>query len=347
MKNKIVWISRSTGPNNNHKAYIESLKSDIYYIDWPESSSSIHRLLSWIKSAWKFRDQKKYNVIITIDIKIPIVIAKILKLIRKDQKIVCFHATELLYFLKSNFYSKVTEKFFIKSLNCYDAHICISKMGTLLLEDIIGKNKIIHTMFNGVTKRRQAIFKQINPNLNSNNIIFISNLYAGWRLWYKGIDLMLNAFEIAIKQNPNLTLSIVGFIDNNIKDSIFEGYSDSLKEKTKLIGSLSSLEQVFLQASLCIHCSRGEAFGNSIVEAMWAGVPTIVSEYTGSKEVVELSNEDLIFPLNPHKISEKINWYFDLTLIEKQKISDKMRTSSTNYTQENAMGRLKEIVDEI
>jgi len=70
---------------------------------------------------------------------------------------------------------------------------------------------------------------------------------------------------------------------------------------------------------------------------MNAGLPALVSEWTGAKEVVEQVSKKLIAPLDPTAIAERIHWYFDLSPEEKKAFSEKSKEISKFYTEENSM----------
>jgi glycosyltransferase involved in cell wall biosynthesis len=64
---------------------------------------------------------------------------------------------------------------------------------------------------------------------------------------------------------------------------------------------------------------------NTVVEAMAAGLPALISEWTGTRETVKKVDENLIAPLEPEAIAEKILWYFSLTSAERKKLSERSR----------------------
>ncbi|MBT1654987.1 glycosyltransferase, partial [Klebsiella pneumoniae] len=78
----------------------------------------------------------------------------------------------------------------------------------------------------------------------------------------------------------------------------------------------------FEEASLCLHLSNGDAFPVSTLEAMSAGVPTIVSTTTGTKEVVKVIEPRLVVDSEPMAAIKAVDWYFGLSEGAKVGISD-------------------------
>ena len=349
-KKNIVWISRSTGPNKNHRNYIEKSGSDLQFLDWNDNAPAPLRYLEWFYKTIFFKNRRKYDIIISIDVKFPVAGLKFLRLLRKDQKIICFDATETLYFLHSGFYKGKTALAFKKALEIYDGHICVSKMQEDLLKLLIGeKAKNVHTIFNGIEDEEYARLLAVKPDLESKNIVFIGNLYASWRLWYKGIDLLLGAFKLLSQQHKDATLTIVGEVEARARQEIEKAIPIELKEKIIFHGKEADLTIPFSKGAVYLHPSRGEAYGISIIEAMAAGLPSFVSNWTGAKEVVEIVDKQMVFDLNDSEsgIANKINAYFNLSLGEKIKLSQRVKQATASYIRSNSVKRLNDVLSQI
>lgn len=343
---KIAWISRPSGPNLNHRGYIESLNAEIIYIDRHDDLPFRKRLVKWIKSAFLFSRKDNYDILVSIDIIYPLIFAKLLGRIPRKTKLVCFHATETLYFLKTGFYTKGTEKFLFYLLKKFNYHVCVSQYLTDMLIDFNIEEKKIYTIFNGVHNTRVEALKKVIPDLTTKKFVFIGNLYSGWRLWYKGIDLMLDAYAKAKVNIPELELHVIGESDNGIQNELLEKYVPAeYRKDVKFLGRVADFASLLNNYSLYLHCARGEAFGISVIEAMMGSLPVLVSNETGAKEVVERVSKDLLFALNSEEIAAKITHYMNLSLEEKQQLSILCRAACEPNTQANAIVRIKEVFD--
>lgn len=348
----VVYITSRGGTHPSHKAYAEAVNADFQYVDfklrWHDiSAPAWKRYLSWIVCAWTFPNREKYKIFITGGQQFPAVLMKRFKRITNQQKIVCFHANETLYFLHSGYYSRYTSFALKLLLRQYDFHICASQMQTDLLHQLTGGSlKNVFTTFNGVKDKRLNSFSNLKPSLNGKQILLICNLYAGWRLWYKGVDLMIQAV-LQVMQHTPVTFTVVGEIEEEAKAELVQMIGKDDLSKIHFAGKTSKLEDFLEQSALYLHCARGEAFGISVLEAMAAGLPSIVSEWTGAKEVVTKADSALIVPLDKNAIVEKIQWYFKLSLAEKEHLSEKCRIACKSYTESKAVESFKNIVEEI
>jgi glycosyltransferase involved in cell wall biosynthesis len=113
------------------------------------------------------------------------------------------------------------------------------------------------------------------------------------------------------------------------------------------LGHKSKIEDYLTNYSLCVHCGRGEAWGISINETMAAGIPTIVSEWTGAKDAVIKVDTKLICDITVESLYEKINWYFNLTKEMKIVLSNKSKSIASNYTEKAAINNFKLIFEEL
>ncbi|MGC9031750.1 MAG: hypothetical protein ACP5H7_03250, partial [Minisyncoccia bacterium] len=70
----------------------------------------------------------------------------------------------------------------------------------------------------------------------------------------------------------------------------------------------------------------------SSVEAMLGGLPTIVSEWTGTREIVEQIDRKYIIKLDPTILAKKIIEYFQLDLNKKVELSKKYRKAALHFS---------------
>jgi len=252
-----------------------------------------------------------------------------------------------MYFLYSNWYSKFMKLMLVTLLNQYDALLCEGKMAA----DLARKNGIlkpqIYTTFLGVPKERYDKLLYLTPNLNSKNIIFLATGPAGWRTWYKGLDLMIEAFNMAFQISPELSFTIIGDWKKEVKNELLLKCTQEARDAIHFVGYVDGIESYFSKGALYLHCSRGDAFPTVVLEAIAAGLIPIVSEWTGSKEIIEPISSELIVKLNKNIIAEKIIWFMNLPIEEKEELSKQLRKTVKNYTEENALSHYKEIFQQI
>jgi glycosyltransferase involved in cell wall biosynthesis len=159
------------------------------------------------------------------------------------------------------------------------------------------------------------------PDLNSYKLLIIGTNSA----YYKGVDIVYEAFKIVKKEFPKAELFIVGKMPDLSK------YLDCNVEGVHCLGYVENLNEVIKKSALYVHMGRGDTFPLSCIEAMLGGLPTIVSEWTGTKEVVEKVDKNLIVELDPSKLVKKIKLYFSLDYEEKSKLSKRSRIIASKF----------------
>lgn len=347
---RIAYIEGRPHGHPTHSSYASSIDSVFHHVDFRlryhdiNNASALKRYLSWFVCAFTFPNRKNYDVFLSEEAYFMLGIMKKIGLISKKQKLIALMGSHTLYFLHTNQYRSSTKKAFIKLFQIYDAFICEGPVQYELLLNYIQDNSKtkIYQIFNGSPAVRFNKLILIKPNLEKLNMVTIGAIPNKNRTYYKGIDLMLSAFNKVKIHYPELTFTIVGDYDDFLISELISNYCPNYRNDIFLTGQSKDLSIYLKNACLYIHTARGEAWGISVTEAMAAGVVPIVSDWTGSKEAVKKVSEELIVPLDEKKIAEKIKWYLDLKNIDKHNLSIKCKEISKFYVEENAIKNFKE-----
>ncbi|KAA3649015.1 MAG: glycosyltransferase family 1 protein [Bacteroidetes bacterium] len=339
----IAFIHGRPKGHPTHAMYANSIGCIFFHEDkvlrWQDLNvSKIRRYLSWVLNAFFFPKRKHWDIYFTECVRIPQLIQKQLNLISKTQRLVALMSDESLYYTFIKRYPVLTQKLMLKFwMNC-DAIICIGEFQYELAIKLlpINHHKKVYNIFNGVPHNRIANLSKIVPNFESNNILFIGNASVEWRINYKGLDLMIEAFSNCCITNQSLTFTVVGDIPKQLISNLLDKYDTLISNKIKFVGPSEDIDLYLRNASLYLHCARGEAWGISIIEAMCAGVPAIVSEQTGAKQVVRKLNKDFIVPLDSESISKAVLNYFSLNNEEKTNLSINAKRIVQDFTEEKA-----------
>ncbi|MFG2084671.1 MULTISPECIES: glycosyltransferase [unclassified Spirillospora] len=107
-------------------------------------------------------------------------------------------------------------------------------------------------------------------------------LYVGNLTEHKGVDLLLEAFAECLADDPALTLTLVGTgkLAPRLKRRATELGIDGAVSMTGALSPDETLRRM-KDHDLLVHPSRGETFGVSIVEAVAAGLPVLVTRCGG------------------------------------------------------------------
>lgn len=158
---------------------------------------------------------------------------------------------------------------------------------------------------------------KINPNIESRNIISI-----GYGKHAKGMDILVEAFKIVKREIKDAELYIIGKDNpkewNDIDGVHVEGY-------------VEDLIPYFEKTSLFVQASRADTFPVSTLESLRAGLPTIVTEKTGTKEVVEKLGENFVRKMDAEDIAKGILHYFVLSNSRKRELSLKAKEISEKF----------------
>ncbi|MEN2993674.1 MAG: glycosyltransferase, partial [Bacteroidia bacterium] len=199
----------------------------------------------------------------------------------------------------------------------------------------------LYVLFNGVAEDRLERLLKVKPNLEGTRIVFIANGPEGWRMHYKGLDLFMATLTQVKKRLPQVEGVVVGEWTEREKTRLKQLYPEA---SVQFVGAIKNIEQVLEKGALYFHPARGEAWGVAIQEAMAAGLPAIVSEWTGASEVVEQIWSQGIVPLDPQQAAQQILEYFSLSPREKQIISEKGRTLiASSYTRKKALEHFQKL----
>jgi glycosyltransferase involved in cell wall biosynthesis len=124
---------------------------------------------------------------------------------------------------------------------------------------------------------------------SDSDFIFICT--RSWEPIY-GIDVLLNAFQLALQRSPHLRLLLIGHGSQESEVLSFIEDND-LGDRILIPGSLSSgdMPRYFRSANAYISCAESDGTSVSLLEAMATGLPVIVADNPSNREwVTEGSN---------------------------------------------------------
>lgn len=353
MTHRVAFIHGRPGPHPMHSRFARSIDADFFFVDtrlrWQLiSSNPLRRYLSWFLTALFFPNFKEYSVFLTEGPQFPPILMKWLRRLNANQKVSALLGNETLYFLAQGRYSKPTTRLLTSALCSYDALVCIGQMQADLAKQLFGSEcPPIYTVFNSIPRERFIELHQAVPKLDGRQIVFVGNGPDGWRVWYKGLDVLLESFRLCFAEDSTLRLVIVGDWEARTVRELLRERELLGNQAIQFMGGTGTLGPVFSNSSLYLHCARGEAWGISILEAMCAGIPSIVSEWTGAREVVEQVSSNLIVPLDARTISQRIEWYFALSSLEREALSVKARNVAAQYSEERALAHFRATFDQM
>ena len=251
----------------------------------------------------------------------------------KKTKIINITAGSLMYYLVKGKINPVLKPAYVYLMRYVDLFVCVSELEQQLVKELYPNAKtVVVNPYIKYNLRKKLLSKAL-PRLENHNVIVIA---YGHSVYYKGIDIAVEAFKKVKQRWEDATLTIVGKWDNNT----IRKYS-AMARDIKFTGYVKDISSEIRKASISIHLARGEGFGINIIETMLAGVPTIVSRTTGARDAVKLLNHKFIVPLNATVAAKTIDEYFQLDPIKKNKLSRKARQIASRYTEQRCINKFK------
>ena len=248
---------------------------------------------------------------------------------------------EELFFLHSNYYSGSTSWIMKKALKQYDLLLCKGQMQADLAKSVLGNRcPNLFTILNGLPTYKLKFFSNVQPKINSHNLVLLANGPGGFRTWYKGLDFMVRVVDELYTDYPDISFTIVGDWEQTEVDNLKSNLS--ISEAGRLIflpptNDIQEIGHIFSTCSVFFLMSRGDCFPNATMEAMAAGLIPIISEWTGTKEIVRMVDKRLVLPLDKSTVIDGLKWFFELLSEERVELSARSRSVISSYTEENAI----------
>lgn len=138
----------------------------------------------------------------------------------------------------------------------------------------------------------------------------------------KGVELVVDAWESMADDYDQYELHVAG-----------RGQASRFGEAERVFvhGFIESLPEFFSSSGLHVHPAYCDPFPVSTIEAMMAGVPTIVSKYTGTRELTSNISPHLTVDTTKETIASAMRSVLDQSPEEKQKTRELSREVAKRY----------------
>jgi glycosyltransferase involved in cell wall biosynthesis len=182
------------------------------------------------------------------------------------------------------------------------------------------KVKVIHNgvdleYFRPIEGKREEMRKKLGISQNAVVVLTVR------RIVYKnGIDTLIDAAEIAVKKNPNITFLIVGIGPN--KESAEERIKQLGIDKNVIFAGFASTEELpfYYNAAdfFVVPSKSGEGLPLVAEEALSCGLPVIATDVGGVGEIVTEKYGTLIPPNMPEPMAKTILEYAKMDLSKRR-----------------------------
>jgi glycosyltransferase involved in cell wall biosynthesis len=169
----------------------------------------------------------------------------------------------------------------------------------------LGRTVVIPNPVDVNAPASRGIFRGRHPSIGDRRIV----LFIGRLSPVKGVELLLDAFELVRRKNPQTVLVVAGAGD--------AAYVHTLRARAESLGILGNIvwtgfldrtakAEALADADVFVVPSQSESFGLSAVEALAAGVPTVIGEGVGIAREVASSAAGLVVPPDPWAIAHAV-----------------------------------------
>ncbi len=234
-----------------------------------------------------------------------------------------FAADQAPFYVQSKRFGLLRRAYYLAGARNVDFFVCVSEMVANLLRDMRCPERKMIRVVEPMLAERYERMGRVEPSLDSDTILFVGNVTD---YYYKGLDLLLDVYERVRGTRP-VRLLIVGDISG------VPGFLRARVSELRVCaaGRQNDITPYLAQSSLCLHLGRGDTCPLSTQEAMRAGVPTMVSEWTGTREIVEKACPEFVVPLDSREVARRVERYFSRSDVEKRELSRRFRRVMDQY----------------
>jgi len=220
-----------------------------------------------------------------------------------------------------------------------DRIICYTENEKSMLKKLgIDSDKVL-VIHNGTDTN---VFVPSEKEKNNNQILWIGRFTPG-----KGVEYLIDAFDILIKEYPNLELLMIG--KGYLKESIEQKIRDLDLGKNVIIKEFvpnSELPGIYQSSDVFVLPSLNEGVPRTILEAMSCGMPIVCTELPQLVDVVEGCG--LLVPLRDSQaLAESISKIMsDKELAQKLGANGRVKVAE-NYSWEDTVKKTVQLYEEL
>lgn len=131
-----------------------------------------------------------------------------------------------------------------------------------------------------------------NFNARFGTVLFVGNFWQGE---IKGLDILLRAMGKVVSKYNKVRLLIVG--EGNIEHYKEIAKMAGVLDNVCFLGPVKNMDSIYRSHSIFVLPSRSEGMSNATLEAMSYGMACVVSDVSGSSDLIENGKEGLIIPI--------------------------------------------------
>jgi len=308
---KVAMIYYGSSPHPSHEGFAEAIGADILSCNSGHESSKYGSIIGELKKGIYL----DYDVIISEGSR-PLITSS-LQSVFNDSKLIYLCADQFFYNLSFDSSKTIFHKLEKKAQSSIfnyniDGIIAVSEFAAEFMRCIVGSSVPIQVVHPFIQWERFDDLNNATPNLESQTAITISSAPSGTVGQYKGVDLLVKAWKKVRQEYPNATLLVVG-----------KGHPESYEDTEGVVveGYVDSISDVIQEASVYVQPSRADTYPVAVLEALRAGLPTVVTRTTGNRSEIRTIDPNLVADPSVESLAETVKNYFQMSIDEKSNIS--------------------------
>lgn len=241
-----------------------------------------------------------------------------------------------LYFPIEFFLSFITDKLIVINNEDFKFAKKYLKMKNLILVNGVGVNYNKFKKIDLINK----INKRVDYGFDENQFILI---YVGELSKRKNQSVLVDVMKSIVKYKSDVILLLVG--TGNEKNSLIKNIENNdLKKNIKLLGYRNDVADLMQISDLAVSSSKQEGLPVNLMEAMGVGLPLVVSNCRGNRDLVSNeSNGFIIFGDDQvDTFTKKILYLIENELV-RDSFSNKSFELSRNYSEDNIKNVMRSV----
>jgi glycosyltransferase involved in cell wall biosynthesis len=234
---------------------------------------------------------------------------------------------------KNYYWEKARRRIIMRWVSRLSSMVAVSDDLRAFLSDKVGiRKQRVQTIYNGVDVNK---YNEVAPGTDEKRLLHVQetdtivgtvgNLYV-----VKGQTYLLKAIPAVLRSRPNTVFLFAGRGDQEgaLRS---EAKSLGIEDNVRFLGFRSDVPRLLGIMDIFILPSLSECLPLSVLEAMVMGVPSIVTDVGGNREIIDDTQTGYIVPpANPEALAEKILFLLNDTERAK-KMGEKAREAITTH----------------
>ncbi|MEW6722659.1 MAG: glycosyltransferase family 4 protein [Candidatus Micrarchaeota archaeon] len=330
---RVAGLLAGIPPNPVHTAFFSSVCESLTTLGAPAPGTQLYPLRRGIHLAARFRAKELGHADIALSESVYEYPALFKRLFRKDLKVVELFASPKIFRTLSGAYDPLTRSLMKSLLGEVDGFIAVSRMCRDFLEKH-GISKPCEVAYPFVDDDKYPMLERSLYDPGADTIVSV-----GYPPEYKGHDLLLATFDRLCGSHDSLRLNI---ITRKLDSRLLRGLKNRGRVSVSHFPDAAGYCRAIAGASLCVHPGRFDTFPVSTLESMLAGLPTFVSQTTGTREVAESVGKEFVLGEGLDAGAEQISRFLSLPEGKKRALSGRFRAAARPFDRKSRVADFKE-----